>query len=250
MTASAETIVVIPCYNECRRLDIEQFAKALATYEWLAFLFVDDGSNDGTSELFKPLITRYPCRFQALILPENVGKGEAVRRGLLKALESRPAYIAFWDADLATPLEAIAAFRQQFATHPQLEMVFGARVRLLGRNVERKASKHYLGRIFATAVSMVLRLPIYDTQCGAKMFRGSPEVVQLFQQPFRTRWIFDVEILARLINANRDTMLLQAKNLVYEYPLTEWHDVAGSKVSVGAYMRAAYDLFRIYRTYC
>jgi dolichyl-phosphate beta-glucosyltransferase len=249
MPDAPDTTVVIPCYNERRRLDIAQFAKAAASHEWLLFLFVDDGSTDGTADLFELLIARNPRQFQALCLPHNVGKGEAVRQGILKALESRPAYVGFWDADLATPLEAIAAFRDQLIAHPQLEMVFGARVRLLGRIIERKAAKHYLGRIFATAVSAVLRLPIYDSQCGAKMFRSSPEVERLFQQPFRTRWIFDVEILARLIAARRGRLLPQAEQVIYEYPLTEWRDVAGSKVTVWVYLRAAYDLVRISRTY-
>jgi glycosyltransferase involved in cell wall biosynthesis len=191
MPNTPDTIVVIPCYNERRRLDTTQFAKAVARHEWLAFLFVDDGNTDGTAQLFEPLIARDPLQFQALHLPRNIGKGEAVRQGILKALESRLTYVAFWDADLATPLEAIAAFCHQLAAHPQLEMVFGARVKMLGRVIERKAAKHYLGRLFATAVAAVLQLPIYDSQCGAKMFRASPELRWLFQQPFRARWIFE-----------------------------------------------------------
>jgi dolichyl-phosphate beta-glucosyltransferase len=249
MPNTPDTIVVIPCYNERHRLDTTQFARAAASHEWLAFLFVDDGSTDGTAQLCELLIARDPLRFQAFRLSRNVGKGEAVRQGILKALESRPTYVAFWDADLATPLEVIAAFRHQLAAHPQLEMVFGARVKLLGRVIERKAAKHYLGRIFATAVSVVLRLPIYDSQCGAKMFRVSPELRWLFQQPFRARWIFDVEILARLIAARRGTRLLQPEHVIYECPLTEWRDIAGSKVAARDYVRAAYDLYRIYRAY-
>jgi dolichyl-phosphate beta-glucosyltransferase len=68
MPNTPDTIVVIPCYNERRRLDTIQFAKAVASHEWLAFLFVDDGSTDGTAQLFDLLMARDPLRFQALRL--------------------------------------------------------------------------------------------------------------------------------------------------------------------------------------
>jgi glycosyltransferase involved in cell wall biosynthesis len=245
----SDTIVVVPCYNERERLDVVQFTKAVSSSSWLTFLFVDDGSTDGTSDLLDLLTTREPSRFQALRLHQNVGKGEAVRQGILQALKSYPAYVAFWDADLATPLSDIAEFRHLLKANPNLEMVFGARVKLLGRSIERKATKHYLGRLCAAAVSIALRLPIYDSQCGAKMFRVSPEFRELVQQPFRTKWIFDVEILARLIQARKGTMLPRAEHVIYEHPLTEWRDIDGSKVKLWSYARAAYDLFRIYCTY-
>jgi hypothetical protein len=58
-----------------------------------------------------------------------------------------------------------------------------------------------------------------------------------------------VGILARLIVARRETRLPQAEHVIYEYPLTEWRDIAGSKVTARDYVRASYDLYRIYRAY-
>lgn len=117
-------------------------------------------------------------------LRRNVGKAEAVRRGVLLAFDANPDYIGYGDADLATPLEAIPAFCELLDARHDLEIVFGARVWLLGRSLERSALRHYLGRIFATAASMVLGLGAYDTQCGAKLFRASPRSDRCFKSPF------------------------------------------------------------------
>ncbi len=125
----------------------------------------------------------------------------------------------------------------------------GSRVKLLGRNIDRRRSRHYLGRVFATAVSMVLGLEVYDTQCGAKLFRTTQLMGALFQQPFLSRWIFDVEILARLIKARRGTELPQPEQTIYELPLTEWKDIPGSKLAYGDFVRAAWELYRIRNFY-
>jgi len=167
------------------------------------FLFVDDGSTDGTLQVLENLRRSDPDSFSVCSLPRNVGKAEAVRRGLLRALEEGADYVGYWDAYLATPLEATVSFRALLDSRLDIDMVFGTRVSLLGRSIERNPLRHYLGRLFATAASLALGVGLYDTQCGAKLFRASPEVAALFQTPFRTNWIFDVEILARLIAGRR-----------------------------------------------
>jgi hypothetical protein len=160
-----------------------------------------------------------------------------------------PDFAGYWDADLATPLETIADFCRLLESHAEIAMVFGARVRLLGRAIERSPLRHYLGRVFATAASLTMGLPIYDTQCGAKLFRVSPLVRSLFQQPFMTRWLFDVEIISRLIQACRRNGDRSPQDLIYEYPLETWTDVAGSKVKPLDFFKSFFDLARIYWTY-
>jgi hypothetical protein len=150
--------------------------------------------------------------------------------------------LGYWDADLATPLDAVLTFCAVLDSRPEIEMVFGARVSLLGRCVERSPLRHYLGRVFATAASLALGVSFYDTQCGAKLFRTSPEVMSVFQRPFRTRWIFDIEIIARLIAARRCEAQSRVDEIVYEFPLHEWHDVAGSKVRPHDFVRAFFEL--------
>lgn len=241
-----EIIIVVPCYNEAKRLDLPQFETFVATHPGVRFLFVNDGSTDLTAAVLKRLCNSNRTRFSICNLPKNVGKAEAVRAGILEALDDRPKYAGMWDADLATPLAEIPRFCQLLDNRPQVQMVFGARVKLMGRTIERSASRHYLGRLAATLIASGLRLPIYDTQCGAKMFRVTGELADLFQEPFLSSWIFDVEIIGRLISANGGAVPPDA---IYELPLNEWEHKGSSKIRAGDYFKALWELFLIRRKY-
>lgn len=238
--------MVVPCYNEAQRLPVERFREFMASSA-IGFVFVDDGSRDQTFRVLEELRRSREDRVHVVQLKVNQGKAEAVRRGINFALERTRGYTGYWDADLATPLDAIPRFLAILEQRPGLDMVFGARVKLLGRNVQRRPARHYLGRVFATVVSSMLRLPIYDTQCGAKLFRACPEIRDLFAKPFLSRWVFDVEILARYINRLGSAQAAAAR--IYEYPLEEWQDVAASKVKSGDFVKAFRDVLRIYWTY-
>lgn len=242
------TTLVIPCYNEAQRLSTAEF-KRFAESGLANLVLVNDGSRDETLAVLNDVRSAAPDRVRVLDLNPNGGKAEAVRRGMLEALNDGAEYVGFWDADLATPFYALRAFLEQFSATPHFEVVMGSRVRLLGRTIDRYASRHYAGRLFATAASLALQLPVYDTQCGAKLFRATGRLRQALTQPFLSKWVFDVELLARLgstPNGYSPTILL---NTVCEYPLLEWHDIAGSKVKTSDFAKSAVDLFRIYRRY-
>src|SRR5438309_8891067 len=161
--------LVIPCFNEAHRLNVEAFRIFLTANERVEAIFGDDGSRDGTARMLARMREEFPHRASILTNRQNKGKAESVRLGIRFAIRERsPEFIGFWDADLATPLEAVSRLLTVLELDPGLEMVFGARIKLLGRHVERRALRHYLGRVFATIVSLLLRMEIYDTQCGAK----------------------------------------------------------------------------------
>jgi dolichyl-phosphate beta-glucosyltransferase len=240
---------VIPCYNEAKRLKVSRFKEYSDADRSHLFVFVNDGSSDATLQVIQDLHQEHPQRFAYIDLPRNFGKAEAVRRGLLSAFEMNHDFVGYWDADLATPLETIPSFCELLESRSEIAMIFGARVRLLGRDIKRSPPRHYLGRVFATAASLTIGLPIYDTQCGAKLFRVCPLVRSLFQQPFMTRWLFDVEIIARLIQACRRDNLQPPEDLIYEFPLQTWSDVAGSKVKPVDFFKSFFDLARIYWKY-
>lgn len=248
MTA-ARTVIVVPCYNEEQRLEPRRFLDYVTKIPDVDFLMVDDGSTDRTRGVLEALARSAPGRIEALILPRNGGKAEAVRAGIRRALERDPEVVGFWDADLATPLDSIAELLEELRRHPAVEMVFGSRVKLLGRTIERQPMRHYAGRVFATFTSLALRLPVYDTQCGAKLFRRTPQLPAYFAEPFRTRWIFDVEILARALTQPGRRRALAEEGGILEYPLHEWRDIKGSKLKPFDFVIAAGELARIWARY-
>jgi dolichyl-phosphate beta-glucosyltransferase len=249
MALTQGCVVVVPCYNEAGRLQPQSFSDFLAQDRLVNFLFVNDGSRDETLHVLELLRAKHPNRICVLDKQPNGGKGEAVRCGMLAAIDQgRAAITGYWDADLATPLEVIPQLLARMVGDPKLEMVFGSRVRLLGHAIHRKTMRHYLGRCFATCVSIVLGLPIYDTQCGAKLLRVTPALRSILASAFQSRWIFDVEIIARFVAFhNRDrSFALQA---IYESPLPRWEDVTGSKVRPSDFFVAFYDLLKIRKTF-
>lgn len=232
--------VVIPCYNERDRLDIDALADFLSMEPAFDLLLVDDGSRDDTAGLLREFAAACPDRVEALILSPNGGKAEAVRRGMLQALE-RAQIVGFLDADLATPLDQLPILHDVLIKRPAVDWVFGSRVKLMGRTIDRRLRRHLLGRAFATAVSITLQLPVYDTQCGAKLFRVTPDLADVLDAPFHSRWIFDVELIERLI-ANAGGSREPARRRIVEVPLDRWTDIPGSKVSAGAFVLAAREL--------
>jgi hypothetical protein len=166
---------------------------------------------------------------------------------LLAALAQDASLAGFFDADLSTPLRAIDDFLAVFRDRPAVEFVLGSRVMLMGRDIRRKASRHYLGRVFATAASHALDLPVYDTQCGAKMLRVNAATATLFTTPFRSPWIFDVELIARYLRLPVLPGEPARRDRIYELVLPEWHDKPGSKLRWYDFARAMADLGYIWR---
>jgi dolichyl-phosphate beta-glucosyltransferase len=243
------TTLVIPCHDEAARLDGPALLAFVEVWPALRLLLVNDGSHDGTAAVLDRLAV-HP-RVDALHLPRNVGKAEAVRQGVLAATapDAPPAeVVGWWDADLAAPLDALPTLVFALLAAPERELILGSRVRLLGVPVRRRPVRHYVGRIGATLASLVLGLPVYDTQCGAKVARADAARA-LFAAPFHTTWTFDVEVLARLIARHPDRDRAALEDIVQERPLPRWSDVPGSHVRWTDVLRAPWDLARIWWTY-
>jgi hypothetical protein len=161
-------------------------------------------------------------------------------------LDSGADVVAYFDADLATPVDELLRLIEALSSDAGRSVVLASRVGLLGHAIERRMTRHYLGRLYATAASITLGVPVYDTQCGAKVFRDSPALRAALTDPFPDRWAFDVELLARLLHPAQGTPPLSADAIV-EVPLRAWRDVGGSKVTPVASVRAVLALWGVRR---
>jgi dolichyl-phosphate beta-glucosyltransferase len=239
-----EICIIVPCYNEAERLDEAAFTAMLEHEPGLWFLFVNDGSSDATVGVLERCHAKHSSRCQLLNLPVNRGKAEAVRAGVLHVCGGiAPDYIGYWDADLATPLAEIRAMRMILESG-SAEFVLASRMKRMGADVRRKMLRHYFGRVFSTFASLLLRLPVYDSQCGAKLFRAKHW--ELFKEPFVSAWLFDIEVLARFRNQHGMDKTLEA---VYEYPVRAWIEKGSSHVNPLYIFRLPIDLLRISMQY-
>lgn len=240
------TLLVVPCFNEAKRLDVAAFERFASAHADVGFLFVDDGSSDATGEVLAGMASRRPLQFRWIRLAANGGKAEAVRQGVLTGIGLGPDFIGYWDADLATPLDELPAFCAALQRDPAMELVVGTRLPLSGHRIERSRFRSLLGSAFAQVAGRVLGLRLVDTQCGAKLFRITPRTAELFVPPFGSRWIFDVELLARMKRALGRADRQGLWRRVYEQPLVNWREVGGSRLKLRDYVRAVFELSAIW----
>jgi len=239
----ADTCIIVPCYNEAKRIAITAFQNFIEQSSAIDFCFVNDGSQDKTKDLLESL-SNTSARFQVLHLDKNVGKAEAIRQGVLH-LDSTYAFIGYLDADLSTPLNEIERLNI-IANTSKKTFIMGSRIKLVGTKIERRLKRHISGRIIATFIDdFILKLGIYDTQCGAKIIE-SKLAKELFQERFQTKWLFDVELIIRAKIKHGKTYCLH--NIV-EIPLLVWKDIGDSKITFTDILKLPLDFLKINRHY-
>lgn len=238
--AKTNTCIVIPCYNEEKGLPLTEYENFLHENFDVILNFVNDGSSDNTLSVLENLKNKYPNYVNVISYKKNKGKAEAVRFGMQYSLEHIDFnYIAYLDADLATSLEECSGMAQNF--NDKIAFAFGSRIKRVGANIERKRSRFLIGRVIATAISTILKLPVYDTQCGCKVF--TKELAkEIFTKPFISKWLFDVEIFQRIMEYYGREKSLEK---MIEVPLKSWIEKGDSKVKATYFFKLWIDLFRI-----
>jgi CheY-like chemotaxis protein len=220
--------VVIPCYNEEKRLSCTKFTNYISKNSGYHLCFVNDGSKDRTLKILKKLqkgkegfITIYNCE-------KNGGKAEAVRLGMLHMAKKQGLdYIGFLDADLSTNFDDFDDLIK-IINHSSYKIVSGSRIARMGANITKKSSREIISLTFNFIIRKILSMDFKDTQCGAKAFHK--DVINIaFGKEFVTQWIFDVEIFKRI---TQHYGLKKAKKMLCEHPLKRWIHADGSKLSL------------------
>jgi glycosyltransferase involved in cell wall biosynthesis len=184
--------IVIPAYNEEDRLGaslplIEDYVRERRLDAEI--LVVDDGSTDATARMASGFLRER--RGRVLSQPENLGKGAAVRRGVLEA-EGR--WVLFTDADLSTPIDEHARLAA-IARDEDLDVAFGSRALPESQvEIRQNAMRELMGKTFNLVLRGITGLPHRDTQCGFKLL-DRQRTRPLFERMVIDRFAFDVELL-------------------------------------------------------
>ena len=206
-------------------------------------MVVDDGSGaeeqDRMAAVLAPFLTDIPLFLPLVRLQENQGKGGAVYAGWDNAGPAE--WLAFVDADGSCPASEVLRLIELALHQPRSrtpEAIFASRVKMLGRQVDRHFKRHLIGRVFATLVSELLHIPVYDSQCGLKLIpKAAYEKVR--SRLTLTGFAFDADLLVKLLDANHP---------VREEPI-DWHETPGGKVRlIRDSWRMARDVLRIRAT--
>ena len=238
-------VIVIPCYNEYERLNTGSYEAFLKENNNTRIIFSNDGSTDNTIEKLNAIRSIAPDKVFINSLEKNKGKAEAIREGVLYCFTSDLQFdrIAYLDADGATSLEECQSISQQIGE--SVIFAFGSRILKIDSNIVRKPYRHIIGRVLATVISGQLKIHVYDTQCGCKVF-SSDLAKEVFSERFISKWLFDVEIFHRIIRLYGTEKM---RHICREIPLQDWIDTADSKVSFAYSFRIWYDILRIKRKY-
>ncbi|KDN33818.1 hypothetical protein RSAG8_13091, partial [Rhizoctonia solani AG-8 WAC10335] len=227
--AECDLSVVIPAYNEAKRLPpmlTEALNHVLGNKLWrsVEFLIVDDGSKDNTAAVALDFpVPEDPkssvsVSIRVVKLPQNSGKGSAVKHGMLHARGQRMLMVDADGASKFSDLDKLWA-----AVDNGADVVCGSRAHLVGTDAVVKRS--FIRNTLMYGLHTLLRFlgvsHIRDTQCGFKLFTRSAAHT-LFQTLHIPHWIFDVELLVVALMCGMRT----------DEVAVGWHEVAGSKINI------------------
>ena len=224
MTSSSnqDLFMIVPCFNEEKRINLDYWNK-LSEIPNVHWIFVNDGSSDGTKSLLNQIINS-----SVINLERNAGKAEAIRKGISDTFDKNPAEIfqvGYLDADSAFEIEDIKnVVMLSFSKGSTFNSYWGSRVALSGRNITRNNLRHILSRILITIFGYRMGNLPYDPQTGFKIFKFNKEQMAIFDRNFETKWFVDIEILLRFKAVNGKDMR------IWEEPVNTWKDIEGSKI--------------------
>lgn len=224
--------IIIPTYNEEKRLPgtldfILAFLKK-QPYE-TEVIISDDGSRDRTVKIAAEKLKF--VQSQVLVSPKNVGKGNAVKRGILAA---KGKYLLMTDADLSTPIEEVRRFLKHLEAED--DIVIGSRALEDSRiEIHQGFHREMMGKVYNRLARLLSFRGINDSQCGFKCFRAEA-AKKLFNLQKINGFSFDAEIV----------FLAQKKGYKIREEPVIWRNSAQSRVRlIKDPLAMFFDLLRI-----
>jgi dolichyl-phosphate beta-glucosyltransferase len=232
--------VVIPCYNEEKRLQKQQVLNLISKDTFIEVYLANDGSTDNTVQIIKDITNDYE-NIQLINFDKNEGKAQTIYKSFLQLQSSNKfTHFGYLDADFSTDSRQFLEMFD-YLSKTKKQDIFGSRISTLNSNIDRKVYRHLIGRTIITFINFFYNLGVYDTQCGAKIF--SKQIMNIIIiEKFKTNWLFDIEIFIRLSNA-------KIMDSGIEYPLKYWKDISGSKIKKTDFFYIMYDIVKLIKVY-
>ncbi len=241
-----KTGIIIPCYNEEKRLNVTAFTNFIQQENDFHLCFVNDGSKDNTIDVLLNIQSINTQKVSVIDIKKNSGKAAAVRAGA-RYLHSRSdiEFIGFIDADLSTDFEDFDGLLQTLKTNEKLSFVFGSRAKNASDTIKKNGLRAMISKLINILIVFILGLSIKDTQCGAKVFKADLVPV-IFNKNFFSRWLFDVEMFIKM---KRHFGKAEIMNKIYEQPLQRWVHMDDSKLGIKDSLEIPYRLLSIWFNY-
>lgn len=187
--------IIVPVFNEEDRIrpflaDLSNFTQKLKDYE---IIFINDGSKDNTLDILAEF-SRKDKRIRIISYKGNMGKGYAVRKGIMSAKGEK---IIFIDADGSTKPREIA---NMLPLLDEFDVVVGDRTHYES-SIDQPVLRQTTGRLFNFYANLIFGINVKDNLCGFKGFRHKA-AINLFRNVVSNRWIFDVEIFYKIRKNN------------------------------------------------
>jgi len=216
-------VIVVPCFNEAKRLDLFYFNK-LSEIKSTMWIFVDDGSTDGTSKMLENHSKKENVIY--VKINNNVGKSNAVAYGMNYAAKniSHIGWLGFLDSDGAFATGDVKSIIKMTSQIDEYDALYTSRVKMAGRNIKRNNSRHIIARLITSIFGLVWKDIPYDTQSGFKLYKYYDNFNLMFTKPFKTRWFLDIELSIRFLHCRKKDIK------VWEEPVSSWTDIPGSKI--------------------
>ncbi len=162
--------LILPVFNEERVIEksIQRLLRYFKGKGWdFELIFVEDGCSDNTISI----VDRYglnESRIKIINIPHRLGKGGSIKFAALNC--TLKDYVAYMDSDLAADPSELEKLLNHIEDH---DVVLGSRI-LRGNlpPIQRPVYRTIFSHLYSKLFRVLFRIPIYDPQCGLKLFRN------------------------------------------------------------------------------